>query len=58
VGGAWAGGIWPIVTMIIGIKEVHGISGWRAAIAVLWPIVLLFCLYVVIIAMMIAGSIR
>ena len=28
--GAYVAGVWQIVTLIIRVKEVHGISGWRA----------------------------
>ncbi len=49
--GAYAASIWALVTMIIGIKEVHKISGWRASIAVLWPVVLLIGLYIVVLVL-------
>ena len=51
--GGTVGGIWQVVTLILGIKEVHGIGGWRASIAVLWPLVVLIGLYVVIIAVLV-----
>ena len=44
--GAYAGGIWQIVAMIIGIREVHGISTGRAVLAVLWPIAVGVPLYI------------
>ena len=44
--GDQAGSIWTLVTLIFGVKEVHGISGWRSSIAVLWPVVALLGLYV------------
>ena len=51
--GAYIGGIWAIVTTIIGIKEVHQTTGWRAAVAVLWLIVLLLGLYILAILLFI-----
>ncbi|MHC5112758.1 MAG: hypothetical protein ACYTHJ_23125 [Planctomycetota bacterium] len=36
--GGHIGGIWAIVTYVLGVMTVHRISGGRAALAVLWPI--------------------
>jgi len=54
--GAWAGGIWQRVIVIVGIKEVHQTTGWRAAIAVLWPIAALMLVYAVVIVMLIGWA--
>jgi hypothetical protein len=54
-GGA-VGGIWTLVAMIIGVREVHRTSGWRASIAVLWPIVILTGIYLAVIAVFVTTS--
>lgn len=46
--GGSIGGIWQLVIYVNGIKEVHHTNGWIAAIAALWPIVLLIGLYFLI----------
>lgn len=51
--GGYVGGIWQLVIYVNGIKEVHHTNGWIAAIAALWPIFALTCLYVLIIVMVI-----
>jgi hypothetical protein len=43
--GAYAGGIWQIVTLVVGVREVHETSTGRAVLAVLWPIVVIVPLY-------------
>ncbi|UCF33314.1 MAG: YIP1 family protein [Phycisphaerales bacterium] len=55
--GSYVGGIWALVTLIIGIKEVHQTTGWRAAIAVLWPVVLLIGAYCLLFVVLIAGTV-
>jgi hypothetical protein len=54
--GAYVGGVWAVVTTIIGIREVHKTTGWRAAVAVLWPIVLLLGLYILGVVVFIMGT--
>jgi hypothetical protein len=51
--GQQAAGIWHIVALIIGLKEVHQISGGRATLAVLWPLVAAIALYFFIVALLI-----
>ncbi len=41
--GGWVGGIWSLVAQIICLKEMHNISGGKAAAAVLVPLVLCCC---------------
>ncbi len=53
--GSSVAGVWQIVTLIIGVKEVHGISGWRAAFAVLWPLVCLLAIYFLVLVALLAG---
>ena len=53
--GAYVAGVWQIVTLIIGVKEVHGISGWRAAFAVLWPVACLAVIYLMVVVALLAG---
>lgn len=50
--------VWCMVTLTIGIKEVHGTTGWRAAIAVLWLPIALIGVYIVVIIGVIAMSLR
>jgi hypothetical protein len=54
--GGYVGGIWALVTLIIGIREVHQTTGWRATIAVLWPVVLLIGGYCLLIIAFIAST--
>jgi hypothetical protein len=44
--GALVGGVWTIVLAIIGLREAHQTDGWRAATAILLPIVAAFFLVV------------
>lgn len=44
--GALIGVVWMIVISIIGLREAHGTDGWKAALAVLLPFVLLVGLVV------------
>ena len=55
--GGYASGIWSIVVLIIGVKEVHRISGLRATVAVLWPLagVLLIALALVAVLVLAKG---
>ncbi len=34
--GSSLAGVWFLVAAIMGVREIHGIGGWRAALAVLW----------------------
>ncbi len=54
--GGSVAGVWQIVILINGVKTVHGTTGWLAAIAVLWPIVLLVGLYLLIIALFVGAA--
>jgi hypothetical protein len=45
--GAAIGGVWTIVLTIIGLRESHQTDGWRAATAVLLPIVILTILFII-----------
>lgn len=42
--GGLIGAVWAIVLAIIGLREAHRTDGWRAALAVLVPIAILFVL--------------
>jgi hypothetical protein len=44
--GAYAAGIWQIVTMVIGVREVHSTTTGRAVVAVLWPLFVVIPLYI------------
>ena len=46
---AW---IWSIVISIIAIREWHRTTGWRATIAKLWPIVILFGIGVIFVTLL------
>jgi len=46
--------VWGLVIAIIGIREWHRTTGWRAAIAKLWPIVILLGI-VVVFALLLRG---
>ena len=54
--GALVGGIWMIVLSILGLRDAHGIEGWKAALAVLLPFVLLVGL-IVLVALFFAATI-
>jgi len=56
--GSSVGAVWQLVILIVGIKEVHGTTGWRAAIAVLWPIAAIIALYGLLIILLIASTLR
>lgn len=56
--GSYVCGIWQLVIMIVGIKEVHQTTGWRAAIAVLWPVVVVLVLYAFFIMILLAGALE
>jgi len=47
--------VWQIVVLIIGIKETHGVNGWIASLAVLWPIVAVLTLYLLFLAILFLG---
>ncbi|MEK6675847.1 MAG: Yip1 family protein [Planctomycetota bacterium] len=51
--GAYAAGIWALVVLIIGVKEVHETTGGRAVLAVLWPAALGFIAAVVVLFLII-----
>jgi hypothetical protein len=57
--GSSVGGIWSLVSMIVGLSKVHKTEPWRAAIGVLLPIVLccaiVFAAYVALIAVIVAA---
>lgn len=38
--GALVGSVWMVVLCIIGVREAHGTDGWKAAVAVLLPVIL------------------
>lgn len=38
--GALVGSVWMVVLCVIGVREAHGTEGWKAAIAVLLPVLL------------------
>jgi len=48
--GPYVGSVWQLVTMVIGIREVHETTGWRASLAVLWPVLALLGIYVAVVA--------
>lgn len=52
LGGA-IGGIWALVIEIVGIRESHGISTGRAALAIFFPILVILALVLVLAAVMI-----
>jgi hypothetical protein len=55
--GALVGGIWTIVLAIIGLREGHQTDGWRAATAVLLPVVaLLFLITIAVIFIGVAAT--
>jgi hypothetical protein len=54
--GSYVAGIWSIVAIILGIREVHQTSGWLAAVAVLWPLALVLLLVFAIFVSALAGS--
>jgi len=47
--GGWVGGIWSLVAQIVCLKEMHHISGGKAAAAVLVPLVLCCCTMVALV---------
>ena len=51
--GGLVGGIWTVVVWIIGIRESHGISTGRSALAVFLPILVIIVLALVVAAVMI-----
>jgi hypothetical protein len=52
--GSFVGGVWSVILAIIGLCEGHRTDGWRAAVAILLPIVAAFFLTIVIFAMVFA----
>jgi hypothetical protein len=52
--GTLVGGVWSIVLAIIGLREGHRIDGWRAAVAVLLPIIAVFFLLILAFVLLIA----
>lgn len=52
--GDYVGAVWGVVISIIGIREWHRTTGWRAALAQLWPLVALAGLAVVVAMFMFA----
>ena len=54
--GSQVAGIWHIVTLIVGIKEVHGIGGGKATVAVLWPIVASIAAYIAFVMILISAA--
>lgn len=56
--GQQAAGIWLMVTLINGIKEVHHTSGGRATIAVLWPVAAMLGCYLLIVMGMVFAFTR
>lgn len=51
--GGLVGGIWTLVLYVIGLRESHGISTGRAAMAVFLPLVLILALAVALLAVMV-----
>ena len=60
--GTWClgtvGGIWALVSMIIVLKGAQRVSGLRASLAVLTPIVLLIAVYIGVLATLFIGTAR
>lgn len=54
--GTLAGGIWALVIAIIGLREVHRTSGWRAGAAVLAPVLLLVAVVFVLLLAALTGA--
>lgn len=46
------GQVWSVVTLVIGVSTVHRVSGWRAALAVLWPLAVLLVLLAVLVVLL------
>jgi hypothetical protein len=54
--GGFIAALWNIVVVIIGLKEAHGISGGKAAFAVLFPLILC-CAFVVLFSILVLGTV-
>lgn len=54
--GAWASGVWCLVALVQGVKEVHQTTGTRASIAVLWPVVAVIGIYFIAIALFLSSG--
>lgn len=54
--GTVVGGIWMLVLAIIGLREAHRTDGWKAAVSVLLPFVLLIGFVVFAVIMVMAGA--
>jgi hypothetical protein len=48
------GQVWYLVTLILAIRTVHRVSGWVAALAVLWPLMLAVGLGVALVILILA----
>ena len=55
--GVLVGVIWMLVVFIKGIREAHGTTTGRAAVAVLAPTVLLFIAFMIVVLMAVAGAV-
>ena len=53
--GDYVASVWGLVIAIIGIREWHRTTGWRAAIAKLWPLVILFGIVALFALLMLRG---
>lgn len=51
--GQYVAGVWQAITLIMGVKTVHNIEGWRATIAVIWPTLMILTLVVVAVIILI-----
>ncbi len=54
--GSSIAGVWMLVSLICAVKEVHQTNGWVAALAVLWPVVLLVGCYILLVAALLLGA--
>lgn len=53
--GTLVGTVWMVVLAIIGLREAHATDGWKAALAVLLPVVLAFG-FIFFVALMLAAA--
>ena len=53
---SYVGEIWSIVATVIAVGAVHRVSGGRAVLAVLWPLMLVLGLGIVLMLVLVATS--